>query len=118
VRQPQRLNDFVCAGRFSRNIKLSILHELHLKVSDLTTVVAQQPGPQQQATSLYIKNLPPEADKLYLYEHFARFGGISSVKVASTLADSCALWCSPALSPFFFVCNIMYADHCSPGLKW
>lgn len=49
-----------------------------------------QPGQQQQATSLYIKNLPPEADKLYLYEHFARFGGISSVKVASIIADPCA----------------------------
>uniref|UniRef100_A0A061QQP4 Rna-binding region rnp-1 domain-containing protein n=1 Tax=Tetraselmis sp. GSL018 TaxID=582737 RepID=A0A061QQP4_9CHLO len=32
-------------------------------------------------TSLYVKNLPPEADKLYLYEKFAIYGGIASVKV-------------------------------------
>ena len=37
-------------------------------------------GPQQPA-SVYIKNLPAEADKLYLYEHFARHGAVLSVKV-------------------------------------
>ncbi|KAK9908116.1 hypothetical protein WJX75_002897 [Coccomyxa subellipsoidea] len=39
------------------------------------------PGAQQQRASLYIKNLPPDADKLYLYERFARFGAILSVKI-------------------------------------
>ena len=32
-------------------------------------------------TSLYIKGLPEAADKLWLYENFARFGGIYSVRV-------------------------------------
>ena len=40
-------------------------------------------GAQQQRASLYIKNLPPGADKLYLYERFARFGAVLSVKVNS-----------------------------------
>ena len=44
---------------------------------------APQHAPQPQATSLYIKNLPPEADKLFLYERFAPHGGIASVKVGA-----------------------------------
>mmetsp|Transcript_27234 Transcript_27234/g.68544 ORF Transcript_27234/g.68544 Transcript_27234/m.68544 type:complete len:429 (-) Transcript_27234:339-1625(-) len=32
-------------------------------------------------TSLYVKNLPPEADKLFLYEKFAPHGAIASVRV-------------------------------------
>jgi RNA recognition motif. (a.k.a. RRM, RBD, or RNP domain) len=36
-----------------------------------------------QTSSVYIKNLPPEADKLYLYERFAPHGPISSVKASS-----------------------------------
>ena len=40
-----------------------------------------QHAPQPQATSLYIKNLPPETDKLFLYERFAPHGSIASVKV-------------------------------------
>lgn len=31
--------------------------------------------------SVYIKNLPPEADKLFLYERFAQHGAVISVKV-------------------------------------
>ena len=39
-------------------------------------------GPAALApSSLYIKNLPPDADKLYLYERFAPHGAILSVKV-------------------------------------
>lgn len=30
---------------------------------------------------MYIKNLPPEADKLFLYQRFAPHGAIQSVKV-------------------------------------
>ena len=44
---------------------------------------APQHPPQPQATSLYIKNLPPETDKLFLYERFAPHGGIASVKVGA-----------------------------------
>ncbi|KAF6236926.1 hypothetical protein COO60DRAFT_1632412 [Scenedesmus sp. NREL 46B-D3] len=33
------------------------------------------------SSSLYIKNLPPDADKLFLYEKFSPFGAILSVKV-------------------------------------
>ncbi len=33
------------------------------------------------SSSLYVKNLPPEADKLYLYEKFAPYGAILSVKI-------------------------------------
>jgi RNA recognition motif-containing protein len=33
------------------------------------------------AASLYIKGMPEDADKLWLYEKFARFGGITSVRV-------------------------------------
>ncbi|GMH32581.1 hypothetical protein BSKO_00415 [Bryopsis sp. KO-2023] len=39
--------------------------------------------------SLYIRNIPPEADKLYLYEKFAPFGGIRSVKVLEDEAGQC-----------------------------
>ena len=48
---------------------------------------AQPAATQQQyvdthaPSSVYVKNLPPEADKLFLYEKFAPYGGISSVKV-------------------------------------
>lgn len=31
--------------------------------------------------SIYIKNIPEDADKLWLYEKFARFGGIHSVRI-------------------------------------
>lgn len=30
---------------------------------------------------MYVKNLPPEADKLFLYERFAPHGAVLSVKV-------------------------------------
>lgn len=36
--------------------------------------------------SLYVKNLPPLADKLFLYEKFAPFGAILSVKVSALYA--------------------------------
>lgn len=36
---------------------------------------------QPLSSSLYIKNLPPDADKLFLYENFATYGAILSVKV-------------------------------------
>ncbi|KAK9790968.1 hypothetical protein WJX73_007835 [Symbiochloris irregularis] len=35
----------------------------------------------QGPSSVYIKNLPPEADKLFLYQRFAPHGAIQSVKV-------------------------------------
>ena len=35
--------------------------------------------------SLYVKNLPVNADRLFLYEKFAPFGAVLSVKVCSTL---------------------------------
>lgn len=56
---------------------------------------AQPAASQQQYTeghatsSVYVKNLPPEADKLYLYEKFAPYGGISSVKVQALSWDHC-----------------------------
>lgn len=34
-----------------------------------------------QGSSIYIKGLPEDADKLWLYEKFARFGGIHSVRI-------------------------------------
>lgn len=37
------------------------------------------------SSSVYVKNLPPEADKLFLYEKFAPHGGISSLKVGARL---------------------------------
>ena len=49
-----------------------------------TSVYTPRPGnyssPPPQPCSIYIKNLPPTADKLFLYEKFARFGAITSVK--------------------------------------
>ena len=33
------------------------------------------------AASLYVKNLPAEADRLFLYEKFAPYGAILSIKV-------------------------------------
>ena len=48
----------------------------------------RQPAATQQqytevhgSSSVYVKNLPQDADKLYLYEKFSPYGGISSVKV-------------------------------------
>jgi hypothetical protein len=54
-----------------------------------SAVLGQQPpvlGPPHGvgpggASSLYIKGMPEDADKLWLYEKFARFGGINSVRV-------------------------------------
>ena len=40
------------------------------------------PGSQGTTpASVYVRNLPPEADKLYLYEKFAPYGGVTSVKL-------------------------------------
>lgn len=39
------------------------------------------PPPPAGCASLYVKNLPPETDKLWLYERFAPHGAILSVKV-------------------------------------
>ena len=41
----------------------------------------QQQQAQTTPTSVFIKNLPADTDKLYLYETFAPYGAISSVKV-------------------------------------
>ncbi|CAD7701576.1 unnamed protein product [Ostreobium quekettii] len=38
-------------------------------------------GAGAPSCSVYIRNLPPDADKLYLYEHFAPYGGVASVKL-------------------------------------
>eukprot|EP00210_Caulerpa_lentillifera_P004395 g4193.t1 len=38
------------------------------------------PPPLLQPCSIYIKNLPTTTDKLFLYEKFAHFGGVTSVK--------------------------------------
>ncbi|BDA45005.1 probable ELAV-like protein 2 [Coccomyxa sp. Obi] len=46
-------------------------------------------GVQKHSTALYIKNLPADADKLYLYERFARFGAIHSVKVMTDDGGQC-----------------------------
>lgn len=46
--------------------------------------------PSTQPCSIYIKNLPPMTDKLFLYEKFAPFGGISSVKpMVDELTGAC-----------------------------
>ncbi|KAL4430958.1 hypothetical protein ABPG75_006214 [Micractinium tetrahymenae] len=42
---------------------------------------AAGPGNPGVGASIYIKGMPEDADKLWLYEKFARFGGISSVRV-------------------------------------
>jgi RNA recognition motif-containing protein len=39
------------------------------------------PGHAGQGCSIYIKGMPEDADKLWLYEKFSRFGGILSVRV-------------------------------------
>lgn len=40
-------------------------------------------------TSLYLKNLPPEADRLYLYEFFAPLGPVQSVRVLEDENGQC-----------------------------
>ena len=61
---------------------------------------AQAAAAQQQNTevhvssSVYVKNLPQDADKLYLYEKFAPYGGISSVKVRATSQGHCQVMCT------------------------
>lgn len=42
---------------------------------------APPPPSLSTCTSLYVKNLPPETDRLWLYERFAPHGSIMSVKV-------------------------------------
>jgi RNA recognition motif-containing protein len=54
---------------------------MHAQPPPLNTQATYSGQQQQQPASVYIKNLPPEADKLYLYEHFARHGAVLSVKV-------------------------------------
>ena len=60
---------------------------------------AQQAAAQRQTTeahvssSVYVKNLPQDADKLFLYEKFAPYGGISSVKVRATSQGHCQVIC-------------------------
>lgn len=44
-------------------------------------------GPPAQATNLYVKDLPPSANDLYLYKVFAPFGAIQSVR-AMQLSDN------------------------------
>jgi RNA recognition motif-containing protein len=41
----------------------------------------QMNRPSGQGCSIYIKGMPEDADKLWLYEKFSRFGGILSVRV-------------------------------------
>ena len=61
---------------------------------------AQPAATQQQYTemhgssSVYVKNLPQDADKLYLYEKFAPYGGISSVKVRAPRQCHCQAICA------------------------
>lgn len=55
-----------------------------------------------QSASLYIKNLPPEADKLFLYEHFAPLGAILSVRLLTDDSGACR-----------GVGFVNYADPCS-----
>ena len=43
--------------------------------------LASSSGPTGGMVSLYVKNLPPDADRLFLYEKFAPFGAVVSVKV-------------------------------------
>ena len=42
-----------------------------------------QPALQSTPCSLYVKNLPAEADRLFLYERFAPHGAVHSVKILS-----------------------------------
>ena len=42
---------------------------------------SQQALPPNATASIYVKNIPPDAGKLYLYEHFAQFGAVLSVRV-------------------------------------
>eukprot|EP00955_Chlamydomonas_euryale_P103308 365479-Chlamydomonas_euryale.AAC.15 len=46
-----------------------------------------------QATSVYVRNMPPSAGKLFLYEVFARYGAILAVEVSGSgnawRADCC-----------------------------
>lgn len=48
----------------------------------------QAPQPVQ-CSSIYIKNLPSDCDKLFLYEKFAPFGSIQSVKTLEDEKGSC-----------------------------
>ena len=51
-------------------------------VSSIPTGALQAATPSIPC-SLYVKNLPPEADRLFLYERFAPHGAIHSVKILS-----------------------------------
>ena len=77
-------------------LQKALLSQLALHVScnvqrASTMQYGGQPAATQQqytevhgSSSVYVKNLPQDADKLYLYEKFAPYGGISSVKVRAT----------------------------------
>lgn len=52
-----------------------------------TAPIPQQP--QEQCSSIYIKNLPSDCGKLFLYEKFAPFGPIQSVKTLEDETGAC-----------------------------
>ena len=49
----------------------------------LSSHALSQPTSQSMPCSLYVKNLPAEADRLFLYEKFAPHGAVYSVKILS-----------------------------------
>lgn len=49
----------------------------------LSNYTPSQSTPQSVPCSVYVKNLPAEADRLFLYERFAPHGAVHSVKILS-----------------------------------
>ncbi|GMH38961.1 hypothetical protein BSKO_06859 [Bryopsis sp. KO-2023] len=56
---------------------------------DQSGLLGYAPPPSLQPASIYIKNLPSDAGKLFLYEKFAPFGAILSVKALEDDKGQC-----------------------------
>ncbi|GAX80990.1 hypothetical protein CEUSTIGMA_g8425.t1 [Chlamydomonas eustigma] len=68
-------------GHYGRPVSSSNSSMAAATASTSAASSALPPAVIAVVTSLYVKNLPPDADRLFLYEKFAPFGAILSVKI-------------------------------------
>ncbi|GMH40562.1 hypothetical protein BSKO_08466 [Bryopsis sp. KO-2023] len=62
---------------FSPSPELTVQKQLQ----DLIGKLSDSLELRKNAASIYVAKLPPDADRLFLYEKFAPFGGVSSVRI-------------------------------------
>ena len=90
----------------------------------------QQAAAAGAGASVYIKGMPEDADKLWLYEKFSRFGGICSVRVlvdeqsgkcngecATWARGVCAWWCGAWWCGALWLMQVMMPHAEQPSLQ-